>query len=197
MKRINYTLVLIGLALTTLLFFSSMKKIDDIKDKFDESEQVENGVIGDESLAHASETEKVTSAVKSTTETGEKVVESSDPKKVFTGKVYDLVDEMPSFPGGLEELHKWIDSNVQYPEVAWKNGIEGRVLLNFIVEKDGSLRDSIVIRSVHPMIDREALRLVGQMPKWNSGKRAGIPVRVRYCLPIKFKLGESRPSEKK
>ena len=116
---------------------------------------------------------------------------------MFTGKVYDIVEQMPSFPGGLEELHKWIDSNVQYPEVAWKNGIEGRVLLNFIVEKDGSLRDSIVIRSVHPMIDREALRLVGQMPKWNPGKRAGIPVRVRYFLPIKFKIGESKPSEKK
>ncbi len=197
MKRINYTLVLIGLALTTLLFFSSMKKIDNIKDKFDDSEQVENGVIGDESLAHASETEKVTSAIKSTTETGEKAVESSDPKKVFTGKVYDLVDEMPSFPGGLEELYKWIDSNVQYPAAAWENGIEGRVIVKFIVEKDGSLSDSTVIHSVHPMVDREALRLVGQMPKWNPGKRAGIPVRVRYCLPIKFKLGESRPSEKK
>ena len=197
MKRINYTLVLIGLALTTLLFFSSMKKIDDIKDKFDESEQVENGVIGDESLAHASETEKVTSAVKSTTETGEKVVESSDPKKVFTGKVYDLVDEMPSFPGGLEELYKWIYNNVQYPAVAWENGIEGRVILKFIIEKDGSLRDSTVIHSVHPMVDREALRLVGQMPKWNPGKREGVPVRQIYCLPIKFKLGESKPNQKK
>ena len=136
MKRINYTLVLIGLALTTLLFFSSMKKIDNIKDKFDDSEQVENGVIGDESLAHASETEKVTSAVKSATEAGEKAVESSDPKKVFIGKVYDLVDEMPSFPGGLEELYKWIDNNVQYPAVARENGI-GRVIVLFIVEKDG------------------------------------------------------------
>ena len=197
MKRINHTLVLIGLALTTLLFFSSMKKIDDIKDKFDESEQVENGVIGGDSFAHASETEKVTSAVKNTAEIGEKVVESSDPKKVFTGKVYDLVDEMPSFPGGLEELYKWIDNNVQYPAVARENGIEGRVILKFIVEKDGSLSDSTVIHSVHPMVDREALRLVGQMPKWNPGKRAGVPVRVRYCLPIKFKLGETKPSEKK
>ena len=195
MKRINYTLVLIGLALTTLLFFSSMKKIDNIKDKFDDSEQVENGVIGDESLAHASETEKVTSAVKSATEAGEKAVESSDPKKVFIGKVYDLVDEMPSFPGGLEELYKWIDNNVQYPAVARENGI-GRVIVKFIVEKDGSLSDSTVIRSVHPIVDREALRLVGQMPKWNPGKRAGIPVRVRCCLPIKFKQGESKPSEK-
>ena len=197
MKRINYTLVLIGLALTTLLFFSSMKKIRDIKDKFDESEQVENGVIGGDSFAHASETEKVTSAVKNTAEIGEKAVESSDPKKVFTGKVYDLVDEMPSFPGGLEELYKWIDNNVQYPAVARENGIEGRVILKFIVEKDGSLSDSTVIHSVHPMVDREALRLVGQMPKWNPGKRAGVPVRVRYCLPIKFKLGETKPSEKK
>ena len=197
MKRINYTLVLIGLALITLLFFSSMKKIGDIKDKFDESEQVENGVIGGDSFAHASETEKVTSAVKNTAEIGEKAIESSDPKKVFTGKVYDLVDEMPSFPGGLEELYKWIDNNVQYPAVARENGIEGRVILKFIVEKDGSLSDSTVIHSVHPMVDREALRLVGQMPKWNPGKRAGVPVRVRYCLPIKFKLGETKPSEKK
>ena len=197
MKRINYTFVLIGLALTTLLFFSSMKKIDDIKDKFDEPEQVENGVISDDSFAHASETEKVTSAVKNAAEIGEKAVESSDPKKVFKRKVYDLVDEMPSFPGGLEELYKWIDNNVQYPAVARENGIEGRVILKFIVEKDGSLSDSTVIHSVHPMVDREALRLVGQMPKWNPGKRAGVPVRVRYCLPIKFKLGETKPSEKK
>ena len=197
MKRINYTLVLIGLALTTLLFFSSMTKIDDIKDKFDESEQVENGVIGGDSFAHASETEKTTPAVKSTSKAGEITAERSAPKKVFTGKVYDLVDEMPSFPGGLEELYKWIDNNVQYPAVARENGIEGRVILKFIVEKDGSLSDSTVIHSVHPMVDREALRLVGQMPKWNPGKRAGIPVRVRYCLPIKFKQGESKPSEKK
>lgn len=197
MKRINYPLVLIGLALTTLLFFSSMTKIGDIKDKFDESKQVENGVVSDDSFAHVSETEKVTLAVKNIAEIGEKAVESSGPKKVFTGKVYDLVDEMPSFPGGLEELYKWIGSNVQYPEVAWENGIEGRVILKFIVEKDGSLRDSTVIHSVHPMLDREALRLVGQMPKWNPGKRAGIPVRVRYYLPIKFKVGESKPDQKK
>ena len=197
MKIFNHTLVLVGLALTTLLFFSSMTKIGDIKDKFDESEQVENGVIGGDSLAQVSETEKTTPAVKSTTKTGKITAERSAPKKVFKRKVYDLVDEMPSFPGGLEELYKWIDSNVQYPAVARENGIEGRVILKFIVEKDGSLSDSTVIHSVHPMVDREALRLVGQMPKWNPGKRAGIPVRVRYCLPIKFKLGESRPSEKK
>ena len=197
MKRINYTLVLIGLALTTLLFFSSMKKIDDIKDKFDESEQVKNGVISDDSLAHASDTEETTPAVKSITKTGEKAVESSDPKKVFTGKVYDLVDEMPSFPGGPAELMKWLSSHVQYPAIAIDICIQGTVIVAFIVEPDGSVSNAKLVRSVDPSIDQEALRLVGQMPKWNPGKRAGVPVRVRYCLPIKFKLGETKPSEKK
>ena len=197
MKRINYTLVLIGLALTTLLFFSSMKKIDDIKDKFDESEQVKNGVISDDSLAHASDTEETTPAVKSITKTGEKAVESSDPKKVFTGKVYDLVDEMPSFPGGPAELMKWLSSHVQYPAIAIDICIQGTVIVAFIVEPDGSVSNAKLVRSVDPSIDQEALRLVGQMPKWNPGKRAGIPVRVRYFLPIKFKIGESKPDQKK
>ena len=196
MKRINYTLVLIGLALTTLLFFSSMKKIDNIKDKFDESEQVENGVVSDDSFAHVSETEKTTPAVKSTTKTGKITAESSDPKKVFTGKVYDLVDEMPSFPGGPAELMKWLSSHIQYPAIARESCIQGTVIVAFIVEPDGSVSNAKLVRSVDPYIDQEALRVVRQMPKWNPGKRAGIPVRVRYCLPIKFKQGESKPSEK-
>ena len=197
MKRINYTLVLIGLALTTLLFFSSMTKIGDIKDKFDESEQVENGVVSDDSFAHVSETGKTTPAVKSTTKTGEITAESSAPKKEFTGKVYDIVEQMPSFPGGPAELMKWLSSHVQYPAIAIDICIQGTVIVAFIVEPDGSVSNAKLVRSVDPSIDQEALRLVGQMPKWNPGKRAGIPVRVRCCLPIKFKQGESKPSEKK
>ena len=196
MKRINYTLVLIGLALTTLLFFSSMKKIDDIKDKFDESEQVKNGVISDDSLAHASDTEETTPAVKSITKTGKITAESSAPKKVFTGKVYDIVEQMPSFPGGPAELMKWLSSHVQYPAIAIDICIQGTVIVAFIVEPDGSVSNAKLMRSVDPNIDQEALRVVRQMPKWNPGKRAGIPVRVRSCLPIKFKQGESKPSEK-
>ncbi|MBW4834288.1 energy transducer TonB [Prevotella nanceiensis] len=173
-----------------------MKKIDNIKDKFDESEQVKNGVIGGDSLAHVSDTEETTPAVKSTSKAGEKAVESSDPKKVFTGKVYDLVDEMPSFPGGPAGLMKWLSSHVQYPAIAIDICIQGTVIVSFIVEPDGSVSNAKLVRSVDPCIDQEALRLVGQMPKWNPGKRAGIPVRVRCCLPIKFKQGESKPSEK-
>jgi len=188
MKRFNHTLVLVGLALTTLLFFSSMKKIDDIKDKFDESEQVENGVVSDDSFAHVSETEKTTPAVKSTTETGEKAVESSDPKKVFTGKVYDLVDEMPSFPGGPAELMKWLSSHVQYPAIAIESCIQGTVIVAFIVEPDGSVSNAKLVRSIDPCIDQEALRVVRQMPKWKPGKQNGSIVRVKFHLPIKFML---------
>lgn len=188
MKRINYTFVLIGLALTTLLFFSSMKKIDDIKDKFDEPEQVENGVISDDSFAHASETEKVTSAVKNAAEIGEKAVESSDPKKVFTGKVYDLVDEMPSFPGGPAELMKWLSSHVQYPAIAIDICIQGTVIVAFIVEPDGSISNVKLVRSVDANLDREALRVVSEMPNWTPGKQGGNKVRVRYSLPIAFRL---------
>ena len=197
MKRINYTLVLIGLALTTLLFFSSMKKIDDIKDKFEAPEQVENGVVSDDSFAHVSETEKITLAVKNTAEIGEKAVESSDPKKEFTGKVYYIVEQMPEFPGGPAELMKWLSSHVQYPAIAIDICIQGTVIVAFIVEPDGSVSNAKLVRSVDPCIDQEALRVVRQMPKWNPGKRAGIPVRVRYYLPIKFKVGENNPNQKK
>ena len=188
MKRINYTLVLIGLALTTLLFFSSMKKIEDTKDKFEEPEQVENGVIGGDSLAHASETEKVTSAVKNTAEIGEKAAESSAPKKVFTGKVYDIVEQMPSFPGGPAELMKWLSSHVQYPAIAIESCIQGTVIVAFIVEPDGSVSNAKLVRSVAPCIDQEALRVVRQMPKWKPGKQNGAAVRVKYNVPVIFKL---------
>lgn len=188
MKIFNHTLVLVGLALTTLLFFSSMTKIGDIKDKFDESEQVENGVIGGDSLAHVSETEKTTPAVKSTTKTGKITAESSDPKKVFTGKVYDLVDEMPSFPGGPAELMKWLSSHVQYPAIAIDICIQGTVIVAFIVEPDGSVSNAKLVRSVDANLDREALRVVSEMPKWTPGKQGGNTVRVRYSLPITFRL---------
>ena len=188
MKRINYTLVLIGLALTTLLFSCSMKKIKDIKDKFDESEQVKNGVIGGDSLAHVSDTEETTPAVKSTSKAGEITAESSAPKKVFTGKVYDIVEQMPSFPGGPAELMKWLGSHVQYPAIAQENGVQGRVIVAFVVEKDGSVTDVTVVRSVDPSLDKEAARVVRQMPKWIPGKQNGAAVRVKYNVPVIFKL---------
>ena len=188
MKRINYSLILTSLALTMFLFSCSMKKIDDIKDKFDEPEQVENGIISDDSLAHASETEETTPAVKSTTETGEITAESSVPKKVFTGKVYEIVEDMPAFPGGVTELMNYLSKNTHYPAATKRDGIQGRVVVSFIVEPDGSISNAKLVRRVDPSLDQEALRVVAEMPKWIPGKQNGAAVRVKYNVPVTFKL---------
>ena len=188
MKRINYSLILTSLALTMFLFSCSMKKIKDIKEKLDEPEQVENGIISDDSLAHASETEETTPAVKSTTETGEITAESSASKKVFTGKVYEIVEQMPEYPGGLTALMNYLRTNTRYPAAAQIAGIEGRVIVSFIVEPNGSVSNIEIVRSVDTDLDQEALRVVRQMPKWKAGKQDGKTVRVKFHLPIKFML---------
>ena len=188
MRRIKIIITFIAVAISTLLFFSSMKRIDDIKDKFDKPEQVENSVISDDSLAHASETEKTTPAVKSTIKTGKITAERSAPKKVFKGKVYDIVDEMPSFPGGLTALMNYLRTNTRYPAAAQIAGIEGRVIVSFIVEPNGSVSNIEIVGSVDTDLDQEALRVVRQMPKWKAGKQDGSTVRVKFHLPIKFML---------
>ena len=103
-------------------------------------------------------------------------------------KCFDVVDEMPSFPGGQGALMSYLASNVKYPTVAQENGVQGRVIVSFIVEKDGSLTDIQVSRSVDPALDREAMRVVKYMPKWKPGKNHGIPVRVKYTVPVVFRL---------
>ena len=188
MRRIKFITTFIAVAISTLLFFSSMKRIDDIKDKFDETEQVENGVISDDSFAYASETEKTTPAVKSTTKTGKITAERSAPKKVFKGKVYEIVEDMPTFPGGVTELMKWLDSHVRYPTAAIRDGIQGRVFVSFIVEPNGSVSNAKLVRRVDPRLDQEALRVVAEMPKWIPGKQHGAAVRVKYNVPVTFKL---------
>ena len=188
MRRITIITTLVAVAISMFLFSCSMKKIKDIKDKFDEPEQVENGIISDDSLAHASETEETTTAVKSTTETGEITAENSAPKKVFTGKVYEIVEDMPTFPGGVTELMKWLDSHVRYPTAAIRDGIQGRVFVSFIVEPDGSISNAKLVRRVDPSLDQEALRVVAEMPKWIPGKQNGAAVRVKYNVPVTFKL---------
>ena len=188
MRRITIITTFVAVAISMFLFSCSMKKIKDIKDKFDEPEQVENGIISDDSLAHGSEAEETTPAVKSTSETGEITVESSVPKKVFTGKVYEIVEDMPTFPGGVTELMNYLSKNTRYPAATKRDGIQGRVIVSFIVEPDGSISNAKLVRSVDPNLDQEALRVVTEMPKWTPGKQDGNTVRVRYNLPIAFRL---------
>ena len=104
------------------------------------------------------------------------------------GKVYDIVDVMPQFPGGQGELMKFLRNNIKYPAEAQKKKIEGRVIVTFVVNKKGRIIDPTVERSAHPLLDAEALRVVKRMPKWTPGRMNGEPVNVKYALPVTFKL---------
>ena len=100
----------------------------------------------------------------------------------------NIDDELPSFPGGDAKLREWIKKNMKYPSYAKKNGIEGQVLVVFIVEKDGSISNAEVSWGVDPSLDQEALRIVNKMPKWKPGTQNGVAMRVKYRLPITFTL---------
>ena len=102
--------------------------------------------------------------------------------------VFDVVEVMPQFPGGQIAMLQYIMKNIKYPEQAMKEGIQGRVTVRFILAKDGSISDVKPILSVHPLLNKEAVRVVESMPKWTPGKQNGKPVRVRFNVPVMFKL---------
>ena len=104
------------------------------------------------------------------------------------GDVFDVVEEMPQYPGGPQELFKFLSENVQYPAEAEKAGIQGRVILTFVVEKDGSISKPTVVKSVDPLLDAEAVRVISAMPNWKPGKQNGKVVRVKYTVPLSFNL---------
>ena len=110
------------------------------------------------------------------------------PKPEVATKVFDVVEEMPSFPGGQGALMSYLASYIKYPVVAQENGVQGRVIVSFVVERDGSISDVRVARSVDPSLDREAQRVVKSMPRWKPGKQNGSAVRVKYTVPVVFRL---------
>ena len=103
-------------------------------------------------------------------------------------KVFDVVEQMPSFPGGPSALMEWLSNNVKYPVVAQENGVQGTVVVSFVVERDGSITDVKVVRGVDPSLDKEASRVVRAMPRWIPGKQNGSAVRVKYNVPVAFRL---------
>lgn len=103
-------------------------------------------------------------------------------------KVFDVCEEMPQFPGGPQALFDYLSKNLNYPVDAEKNGIQGRVIANFVVERDGSISNVNVTKSVDPLIDNEAIRLLQSMPRWTPGKQKGKEVRVKYTVPVTFRL---------
>ena len=110
------------------------------------------------------------------------------PKPEVATKVFDVVEEMPSFPGGNGALMSYLNGNTKYPVVAQENGVQGKVIISFVVERDGSISDVRVARSVDPSLDREAQRVVKSMPRWTPGKQNGQTVRVKYTVPVVFRL---------
>lgn len=118
----------------------------------------------------------------------EEIAAPEPPKHEEENKVFDVVEQMPAFPGGPAALMQYLSSHVKYPAVAEENGISGRVTVQFVVERDGSVTDVKTMKSVDPSLDREAERVVKSMPKWIPGKQNGAPVRVKYFVPVVFRL---------
>ena len=119
-----------------------------------------------------------------------KPVEMPNAMKVEKAEkeAFDVVEQMPQFPGGPAALMQFLSSNVKYPKEAFEQGIQGRVIANFVVEKDGSITEARIVRSIHPSLDAEALRVIGSMPNWMPGMQNGEAVRVKYTVPITFRL---------
>ena len=119
----------------------------------------------------------------------EEIAAPEPPKHVVEEtKIFTVVEQMPLFPGGDAALMGYLRDNIHYPTVAAENGVQGRVVVGFVVERDGSITDVNVLRSVDPSLDREAMRVVKSMPKWTPGKQNGSTVRVKYQVPVTFRL---------
>lgn len=113
-------------------------------------------------------------------------VEEEEPEEQT---IFEVVEQMPEFPdGGMAGLMQFLSKNIKYPTIAQENGTQGRVTVQFVVNKDGSIVDAKVLRGVDPYLDKEALRVIGTMPKWKPGMQRGKPVRVKYTVPVMFRL---------
>ena len=117
-----------------------------------------------------------------------KEADTQTEAKVDENGIHQVCEEMPEFPGGMRECMNWLGKNVNYPATAQEKGIQGRVIIQFVVERDGSITEPKVVRGVNPDLDKEALRVVSAMPNWKPGKHKGEVVRVKYTLPVMYRL---------
>lgn len=118
------------------------------------------------------------------------VTDNSDPDKVF-----NVVEQMPVFPGGQSALAAYLAERIVYPENAMRNGVQGRVVVQFVIKKDGTVGEAKVVRGKDPELDAEALRVVGTLPAFEPGKMAGNPVNVWFTLPVTFRIPEQKPAD--
>ena len=111
-----------------------------------------------------------------------------EEEEVEEEQIFQIVEEPASFPGGIGECMKWLGKNIKYPTISQENGVQGRVIVQFVVNRDGTIVDAKVVRGVDPYLDKEALRVVNMMPKWTPGKQRGKAVRCQFTLPVQFRL---------
>ena len=120
---------------------------------------------------------------------GEVVVEEKTPSMLQSSDVlFGIVEQMPMFPGGDKKLMEYLMENIRYPEALAETCVQGRVICTFVVEKDGSISDAKVVKSLDPLLDAEAVRVLSSMPKWIPGKQNGVAVRTKYTVPVAFRL---------
>lgn len=144
------------------------------------------------SSATISGNEEINTAARELTVTDYETFETFIPTIARQDKIFDFVstDTPPTFPGGMPKFYQYLARNVKYPAAAVKNNVQGKVFLSYIVEKDGKLTEIKVIKGVSPELDKEAVRVMQNSPKWIPGKVKGAPVRVKYSIPISFKLSK-------
>ena len=116
------------------------------------------------------------------------VIETEEEEEADEAQVFFIVEDMPEFPGGDLALRKYIANQIKYPVIAQENGIQGKVYVTFVVGKTGKVTNASIARGVDPSLDKEALRVVNQLPPWKPGKQRGKPVNVSYTVPINFVL---------
>ncbi len=158
--------------------------VDEVKNEvMDMEDQKEDntarGVVNQEGSDDADKFQAVQEAV---------VVKEPEPEKPKEEEVFVAVEQQAEFPGGMQALMKWLSNNIRYPEAAQQNDVQGRVIVKFIVEKDGSVSQAQIVKGVDKDLDKEALRVVNKMPKWQAGKNNGVAVRSYFTLPVNFRL---------
>ncbi|MDE6650515.1 MAG: TonB family protein [Muribaculaceae bacterium] len=158
--------------------------VDDVKNEVMEmEEQLEDntarGVVNQEGSDDADKFKAVQEQV---------VVKEPEPVKPKEEEIFQAVEQQAEFPGGMAALMKWLSSNIRYPEAAQQNDVQGKVIVKFVVEKDGSVSQAQILKGVDKDLDKEALRVVNKMPKWQAGKNNGVAVRSYFTLPVNFRL---------
>ena len=158
-----------------------------------EDDQVDRGIVSQEDLTQ-SDAAISTATVADGVKDGVDIADLEDNKVIIQDDnaediIHEFVEQPPRFPGGETALAKWLKDNINYPQIAIDQGVQGRVVVRFVVSPDGSIGKAEVVRQLDPSCDREALRVVQKMPKWEPGRQNGTAVHVYFLLPIAFSLG--------